>query len=268
MVEQSLQVVCAGTLVEAGIRHGFATRLGGASTAYLRHRFDDAAGHVAGELNLGFTASDSRENVLANRRHLLVNVFGEDCPMVTLHQIHSGVVHCIHPADASGKAPLHGDGLITDELGIVLGIQTADCVPVLVADKHRGVVAAFHAGWRGTLQRIVEAGISRMQVEYGSKPEDLTAAIGPSIRQCCYSVGDEVQQQFYAEFLYADALFNRGLQTCLDLAEANRRQLLEAGLREVAIEIVPLCTSCRTDLFFSHRAEQGSTGRMLSVIGL
>ncbi len=266
-MEQNLHVICTRVLAEAGIRHGFATRIGGASTVYLRCG-PDAAQDLGGELNLGFTASDTRENVQVNRQRLLRNVFGEDRPLVTLHQIHSGVMHRVGHAEASGEAVLHGDSLITDEPGIVLGIQTADCVPVLVADRRRGVVAAFHAGWRGTLQRIVEVGISRMRDEFESAPVDLSAAIGPSIRQCCYNVGDEVQQQFRTEFSYAETLLNRGLKTYLDLAEANRRQLLAAGLNEAAIEVVPLCTSCRTDLFFSYRAEQGFTGRMLSIIGL
>ncbi len=267
-MEQSLHVVCARVLAEAGVRHGFATRIGGASTAYLRRCPDAEAQDLEGELNLGFAVSDTRENVQANRQRLLVNVFGEDRPLVTLHQIHSGAVHRVGHADASGEAVLHGDGLMTDEPGIVLGIQTADCVPVLVADRRRGVVAAFHAGWRGTLKRIVEVGISRMREEFGSAPADLSAAIGPSIRQCCYNVGDEVQQQFRKEFPYAEELFSGELKTYLDLAEANRRQLSAAGLNEAAIEVVSLCTSCRTDLFFSYRTEQGFTGRMLSVIGL
>lgn len=268
MVKQNVHVVHAKTLEEAGILHGFATRISGASTAYLRRRSDADVQDLKGELNLGFTASDTRENVQENRQRLLTNVFGEDRPLVTLHQIHSGVIHRIGHANTSEEAVLHGDGLMTNEPGIVLGIQTADCVPVLVADKQRGVVAAFHAGWRGTLQRIVEVGVSRMREDFGSAPADLRAAIGPSIRQCCYSVGDEVRQKFCREFLYADALFSCDLKSHLDLAEANKRQLLAAGLSETAIEVIPLCTSCRTDLFFSYRAEQGFTGRMLSVIGL
>lgn len=273
-MKQGVQVVHAQTLGEAGILHGFATRLGGSSTAYFhrdpRHIDEnmEVDENMEGELNLGFTSSDTRGNVQGNRQHLLANVFGENRPLVTLHQVHSGVVHRVGHANASEEVVLHGDGLMTDEPGIVLGIQTADCVPVLVADRQRSVVAAFHAGWRGTLQRIVEAGISRMQEEFGSAPANLRAAIGPSIQQCCYNVGDEVRQQFYKEFSYADALFSRNLKTHLDLAEANKRQLLAAGLSETTIEVIPLCTSCRTDLFFSYRAERGFTGRMLSVIGL
>ena len=289
-----LKTLRADGLTAAGVRHGFATRLGGVSTAY---QLEDES---AGELNLGFTASDARENVLQNRGRLMQDVFGdgfegealgEARPLVTLHQIHSSVVHRVTRADAGEQATLRGDGLMTDEPGLVLGIQTADCVPVLVADRKRGAVAAFHAGWRGTLRRIVESGIGRMRVEFGSEPEDLVAAIGPAIGQCCYNVGEEVEQEFRSQFAYADELFcevydsdpvrqkypllfmsqrapghsELGPGLHLDLQEASRRQLLAAGVG--AVEVLGKCTSCRTDLFFSYRAEQGLTGRMLAVIG-
>ena len=291
-----LQTLRADGLAAAGVRHGFATRTGGVSTEYRLE------GESAGELNLGFTASDAGENVLRNRGRLMQDVFGdvfgegreawsEARPLVTLHQIHSSVVHRVTRADAGEQARLRGDGLMTDEPGLVLGIQTADCVPVLVADRRRGAVAAFHAGWRGTLRRIVESGIGRMRVEFGSEPEDLVAAVGPAIGQCCYSVGEEVEQEFRSQFAYADELFcevydsdpvrrkypllfmsqrapghsDLGPKLHLDLQEANRRQLVAAGVGDV--EVLGKCTSCRTDLFFSYRAEQGLTGRMLAVIG-
>ena len=104
-------------------------------------------------------------------------------------------------------AVLKGDGLMTGEPGVLLGIQTADCIPVLVADRKNRAVAAFHAGWRGTLARIVENGVGRMRLEFGSKPEHLIASIGPGIGQCCYAVGEEVRQQFESQFTYAPELF-------------------------------------------------------------
>lgn len=258
-------------LSQAGlVPHGFSTRLGGASTAYAK------PGSTAGELNLGFTTSDARENVLANRATLLQAVSGSSTtPLVTLHQTHSAIIHGVSSADAGEEAALSGDGLMTDEPGLMLGVQTADCVPILLADRKSGAVAAFHAGWRGTVQRIVEQGAARLCSTFGAHPEDLVAAIGPSIGRCCYEVGSEVEEAFRSAFVYGDDLFSAtgrsSLQAAsrrkLDLHEANRRQLLDAGLSADSIEVLDYCTSCRTDLFFSYRAEKGFTGRMLAVIG-
>jgi hypothetical protein len=197
-------------------------------------------------------------------------------------------------SDAGDEAAIEGDGMMTAEHGILLGIQTADCIPVLIADTQKRVVAAFHAGWRGTVKRIVENGVGRMRLEFGSNPEDLSAAIGPGIRQCCYAVGEEVRGEFESQFTYTPELFrevydsdpvkekypllfltarapghsNLGPSLHLDLIEANRRQLVDAGLRPENIFLQGDCTSCRTDHYFSHRGEHGFTGRMLSVIGI
>ena len=120
-----------------------------------------------------------------------------------------------HPArlqTADGRAVLRGDGMMTNVPGVFLGIQTADCVPVLVADVRRRAVAAFHAGWRGTLARIVERGIGTMRLRYGSRPQDLLAAVGPSIGPCCYAVGEEVRHEFESQFAYAPRALQRGLR--------------------------------------------------------
>ena len=282
---RALHVIEMPGLAAAGVPHGFAGRTGGVSTAY---------GQPEGDLNLGFTASDAREHVLENRGRFLRSVFGEALPLVTLRQTHSSLLYRVGREHAGEAAVLTGDGLMTDEPGVALGIQTADCVPVLVADPKRGAVAAFHAGWRGTLRRIVEHGIGRMRLEFGSAPGNLVAAIGPAIGACCYGVGEEVEHEFRSQFQYADELFcevydsdpvrkkypmlfmtqrapghsDLGPSLHLDLAAANRRQLLDAGLPSAAIQVSGLCTSCRTDLCFSYRAEGGFTGRMLAVIGL
>ncbi len=276
------RIVLSPLLAAAGIRHGFSTRLGGVSQAYLKQNARAASEAQGGELNLGFTASDTREHVLQNRTRLLYDVFGRELPLVTLRQVHSTTIHPAAREDAGEEATLSGDGLLTDQAGVVLGVQTADCVPVLVADPQTGVVAAFHAGWRGTLGRIVEGGVARMVGDFGVKSENLLAAIGPAIGPCCYGIGAEVEQQFRAGFRYADELLRppaaracltepsgseqTGPTAHLDLPEANRRQLLNAGLRAEAVDLLPWCTRCRNDLFFSYRAEQGSTGRMLSII--
>jgi hypothetical protein len=154
---------------------GFSTRRGGISRAYC---VEDASG----ELNLGLTADDKREDVLRNRQLFAEAITGTPSTrLVTLRQFHSNLVVVVGNADAHRARPWKADGAITAEPGILLAIQTADCTPVLVADRKRRVVAAFHSGWRGTVKRIVETGIGRMRIEFGSHPEDLIAAIGPGI---------------------------------------------------------------------------------------
>ena len=265
--------------------HGFSTRQGGVSTCY-----------GGDTLNLGFTQHDSRENVERNRALFLekVGATNEDdrpWPLVQMKQVHSSVVRRVNVA-LSDLLP--GDGLISATPGLLLAIKTADCVPVLVADIKRRTVGAFHAGWRGTVARVVEKGIGEMRHQFGSVPRDLRAAIGPSIRRCCYQVGPEVRAEFESQFSYADDLFEEvfdadaihvrypmlflnqrapghgelGPEIHLDLVEANRRQLQDAGIREEHISVIDGCTACDTTRFFSHRAEFGKTGRMMAVIGM
>lgn len=267
---------------------GFTTRLGGQSRAYC---VDDAPG----ELNLGFTAEDSRDVVAANRRLLAEAVTGDPgTPLVTLRQFHSNLLVRATALDLGRERPRKGDGVITDVPGLLLAVLTADCIPVLVVDRKRRAVGAFHAGWRGTVKRIVEIGVGRMRAEFGSRPEDLQAAIGPGIGACCYAVGEEVLSEFESQFVYAGELFREvydsdSIKTkypmlfltqrapghspigpCLhvDLVEANRRQLLASGVAAKAIQVVGGCTQCQPGLFFSHRGSQGRTGRMMSVIGI
>jgi hypothetical protein len=261
----------------AWLRHGFSTRHGGVSSIY-----------GGNSLNLGWTKDDDPANVVENRRRFSWTVHGhlhgkDGFETVTIKQIHSGRVRTIREVDgvregklqtADGKAVLEGDGSVTNLPGVMLGVQTADCVPVLVADVRKRVVGAFHAGWRGTVARIAEQGIETMRREYGTRPEDLVAAVGPSIGACCYAVGDEVRSAFGSEFSYAEELFetkDTG-QMYLDLWKANRRQLLEAGVPAEGITIVGECTACAVTggerKYFSHRAERGFTGRMMSMIGV
>jgi YfiH family protein len=255
--------------------HGFSTRRGGVSGAYLpKNACEDAER----ELNLGFTASDARENVLENRSRMIEAITGSrSVPCVTARQVHSCRSVKVDEllAETAAAASAHTtyaedvDGLMTRQPGILIGIQTADCIPVLVADPVKRAVAAFHAGWRGTVERIVEHGVAKMAQEFGSDPADLIAAIGPGIGPCCYTVGDEVWGRFNANFPYAEELFRRsGRELRLNLTEANRRQLLAAGLAAEAIATVGGCTACQPELFYSHRASGGHAGRMMAVIGL
>lgn len=279
---------------------GFSTRQGGRSTAY------STGNHP--EQNLGFTQEDDPAWVLENRRQFVTAVARrakvKSAPeLVTIRQCHTGIIRGVERGDLpllmeDGKALLRGDALFTGDAGILLGILTADCVPVLIADTRTHAVAAFHAGWRGTLARIVERGVGTLQREFGSRPKDLIAAIGPAIGACCFAVGDEVRQEFESQFAYAPQLFSEvydsdpvrekypmlfltarapghsdlGPQIHMDLWEANRRQLMDAGLKASAISVVGECTACARlkdgrRKYFSHRAEHGFTGRMLSVIG-
>ncbi len=266
------------------IRHGFSTRLGGVSKAY--------GGNA---LNLGITEEDTREAVKENRRIFLraINAVNgrEIFPFISARQIHSAVIHHITTVP---EHPLTGDGLITNMPGVVLTVRTADCIPVLIADRKRKAVGAFHSGWRGTFARIVEKGIGEMRAKFGSEPKDLLAAIGPGVHRCCYEVEEEFKHKWSAQFAYVDELFDEvfdsnalhlkypllfltqrapghgapAMKLHLDLVEANRRQLLDARVPAKNIWISDLCTSCRTDLLFSHRAEHGKTGRMMAAIAI
>lgn len=242
----------------AWLRHAFSTRPGGVSTPYGR----------PGDLNLGFTPEDAPQAVEENRRRLLTAVTGTAAfPLVTTRQVHgSRTLHIQSPQ----PAPLEpADGLITALPGIALAMLTADCVPVLLADPRHRAVAVLHAGWRGTAACIVEQAIAAMTQAFHSDPKHLIAAIGPSIGPCCYTVGDEVRTSFQAAFPYADSLFQA---THLDLWQANRRQLLAAGLPAPNITTLAQCTACTLAdghrRFFSYRADNAVTGRMLSVIGI
>ncbi len=284
-----VRVLTAQTLAEVPwLVHGFSTRPGGFTTAYGKP-----------SLNLGITKEDSREAVEKNRVAFLRAVGAPDWPIVEMRQMHSDVILPINELpsrllDEHGRAILAGDGLVTKVPGMLLAIKTADCMPVIIVDPKKKAVGIFHAGWRGTLHRILEKGVGEMRRYFGSKPQDLHAALGPSIRDCCYKVGEEVRDKFRSQFAYADELFREWqtyedihlkypllfltmrapghselpTQILLNLAEANRRQLLDAGVREKNIEALPQCTACDTKTFFSHRAEHGVTGRMMSVVGM
>ena len=268
--------------------HGFSTRAGGFSRVYGKNT-----------LNLGFTKDDSKAAVERNRTTFLrelgaqgePNNKSKPWPLVTLRQVHSDIIRFV---DSPAESPLAGDGLITATPGLLLGIQTADCLPIILVDSRQHAVGVFHAGWRGTVKRIVEKGVGEMHRCFGSRARDLKAAIGPGIHGCCYEVGEEVRSQFESQFAYAAKLFREVEESdpvrekypmlfltarapghselpkkiFLDLVEANRQQLLAVGVPAKSIEASPLCTTCRTDLLFSYRAEKGRTGRMMGVVGI
>jgi hypothetical protein len=260
------------------LAHGFSTSQGGVSTL-----------NGSNVLNLGFTKWDARENVRKNRKLFQSALDANEFTLVSLKQFHSDVV-CGFPS-AAPHEPCSADASITNAPNLLLGIQTADCVPILLLDPKQRAVAAVHAGWRGTLQRIVEKTIGRMKMEFKTDPSDILAAVGPAIGGCCYEVGTEVAASFHSQFADAPEWFDE-LRTGdepnplqwlnqfppghqpppknvrLDLRRANRAQLLTAGLRPQNIFVSDLCTACRPDLLFSYRKQGSESGRMMAVIGV
>jgi YfiH family protein len=269
--------------------HAFSTRGGGVSRAY--------GGNA---LNLGFTSHDTRKAVEQNRALFVkalglkpprVNHGGKSWPLVTLRQIHSDLIHRV---DRPPVKLLAGDGLITDTPGLLVAVQAADCIPIIVVDPTRHAVGVFHAGWRGTVKRIVEKGVGEMRKHFGSDPRNMIGAIGPGIQSCCYEVGEEVRRKFESQFAYGASLFREvkesdpvrekypllfltarapghselPVKLFVDLTEANRRQLMDAGLAKKNIDASNPCTACHTDLLFSHRGENGVTGRLMGVAGI
>jgi YfiH family protein len=273
--------------------HGFSTRTGGASELEANR---EGGKFVENVLNLGFTDWDARARVLKNRQNFFAALKASDMRVSALRQIHSDIVHVVSIANSQpvAEAP-KGDALITNEPGLLLVVQTADCVPILLADKKRHAIGAIHSGWRGTLQRIAEKALGRMQMEFGTRPQDVVAALGPGIGQCCFEVGPEVAAEFAAKFPEARQWFKGPFEALargdndpnwlpwltmrppghqlpeprahLDLIAANRTILRVAGVQPRNIFSSELCTACRTDLFFSYRRER-ITGRMLAAIGM
>lgn len=181
--------------------------------------------------------------------------------VITLRQIHSDLVR-----NASGVVDraLEGDSIISNEPGKVIGVRTADCVPILLVDAKTRSVAAIHAGWRGTAANIAARTVEHMADAFRTNPLDLFAAIGPAIGSCCYQVGFEVAAQFKGTFPeLAIAGENRVM---LNLPEANRRLLLSAGIPSTQVYSSDLCTFCNSDDFFSYRRDQADPGRMISFI--
>jgi polyphenol oxidase len=280
-----LKLLRSGKLGEVPwLLHAFSTRQGGVSRGY--------GGNA---LNLGFTKQDSRAAVERNRGLFLKELDAtngrKSWPLVFLRQIHSDLIHRV---DHLPKQLLAGDGLVTDTPGLLIAVQTADCLPIILADKKRRAVGVFHAGWRGTVKRIVEKGVGEMRKHFGSDPRNLVAAIGPGVQGCCYEVGDEVRRKFEMQFAYADSLFREvkesdpvrekypllfltarapghselPVKRFLDLVEANRRQLLDAGVLAKNIDATAPCTACHTETLFSFRAEKGVTGRLMAAAGI
>lgn len=280
---------------QEGLLHGFSTRQGGFSRVF-RPGLPDGYG----DLNLGYTKQDDPELVQRNRGVFLKALGASTMQHFgLLQQKHTPVIRILsQPEQAQDDflqaAALRGDALMTDVPGVLLTVQAADCTPVLLFDPVQRAIAAIHAGWRGTLARMAERAVGTMRLRYGTDPADVIAVIGPSVGPESYAVGEEVRHEFESQFAYAPELFHEvyesdpirdkypllfltarapghspiGPQLHLDLWKANQRQLKDAGLVDECIHTLGEDTAADTGRFFSYRAEQGFTGRMMAAIGL
>jgi len=257
-------LICA-QLEEDGFVNGFSTRIGGVSEM------------PANALSLAGFNDDAAENILENRRRFL-KLFPGDWALAGCWQVHGADVRVVETAeDARPTENQRGDTIYCDVIvsnakGVLAGVKTADCVPILLGDPVTGAFAAVHAGWRGTLATAVIAGVKRLKEEYNAKPENLRVAIGASAGPCCYEVGSEVIDAFTSRFGSGGNLFatTRPGHAMVDLIKANRDQLESAGVIPERIQAAPICTMCRTDLFFSYRKEKnlhGKVGRLMAVVG-
>jgi len=257
-------LVCA-PLEQDGFTNGFSTRMGGVSPL------------PSDALNLAGFNEDAAENILENRRRFL-KLFSGEWTLTGCWQVHGADVRLVKDeaaaqpdANVMGDA-IYGDALVSNAARVLIGVKTADCVPILLGDPRTGAFAAVHAGWKGTVATIVTHALQRMTKEYDTRAEDVRAAIGPAAAACCYEVGGEVITAFKERFPESDSLFTptRPGHARVDLFQANREQLISAGVPADRIHTSGLCTMCRTDLFFSYRREktvQGKVGRLLAIIG-
>ncbi len=240
------------------IEHCFTTKLGGVSSGIYE------------SLNLSFSRGDDRNCVRENYRRV-GEFFGKGLDaFVTSDQTHTTNVLRVTSKDAGSglvfQRPYSDiDGLITNEKGIILSTFYADCVPLYFYDPVNKAIGLSHSGWRGTLNRMGQVTIKALEKEFGSKPEDIYVAIGPSICQKCYEVSEEVAEQFGEEFSdYKDEIIAPGNvgHAYLDLWNTNKYVMLEAGIKPEHIVVTNVCTSCNHELLYSHRRTQGKRGNL------
>lgn len=258
----SLRLLVCEPLEREGFTNAFSTRVGGVSSL------------PENALNLAHFKGDNRESVDENRRRFLKALGADGAEIVTARQTHSIERCAVESLDQFRGAQPECDAMTTRLAGVLLGIQTADCLPVLIADASSGVVAAIHAGWRGTAGRITERTIADLMQSRGLNPRTSIAALGPAACAECYEVGEDVITRYKSEFRYWRNLltnFTPEGKAHLDIQTANWQQLIFCGFTEDNIHIAPYCTMHQNDLFFSYRREgrnqPASVGRSLSVIG-
>lgn len=253
----TVEYLVAETVSAMGfVTHAFCTRQRGVSTGPYS------------SLNVGDLVGDGEENVLRNLALVREAFAVPDGRLILMRQVHGDRILLL---DGDGPLPEtlpECDGLISDRPGVALGIRTADCVPIFFADRTCRIIGAAHAGWRGTALGIAARMVETLAGRFSSRREDLTALIGPAIGPCCYQVDAPVFDAFSAmpgADLFLRPCSERG-RWMLDLALANLLQIREAGVPSENIFTSGLCTSCRRDLFFSHRAGGGSAGRQISLL--
>jgi YfiH family protein len=255
-----IKVLICRPLEEAGFTNGFSTRLGGVSP------------FPENSLNLAGFDEDTAENILENRQRFL-GIFGGDYTLTSSWQVHGNDVKVVATERDAENTEEKFDALISDLPHILIGVKTADCVPILIGDPKTSSFAAVHSGWRGTAQSIVSHAVEKMQEAYGSVPADLICAIGPAALCGRYEIGQDVIDAFAASLADHEKYFSptRDGHALVDLHLANEDLLAACGVSPASIFKAPFCTIERTDLFFSYRVEKklyGRSGRMMSVIGL
>ncbi|MDM7923897.1 MAG: peptidoglycan editing factor PgeF [Pyrinomonadaceae bacterium] len=258
----SVRVLVCRPLEEAGFANGFSTRLGGVS---------QMSSETPTDLNLAGYDEDASENIEENRRRFLA-AFDDGYKLSSVWQVHGDGVKLVRDMDDAARTEEKYDALASDLAGLLVGVKTADCVPVLIGDPKTGGYAAVHAGWRGTVQSIAVKAIDLMKKEFGSDPANLVAAIGPAACGRNYEIGQDVIDAFGENFSASDSYFSptREGHALVDLHLANRDQIIGAGIKPENIYTAPFCTMENTGLFFSYRVEKrkyGKTGRLMSVIG-
>lgn len=249
-------------LKKQGILHFITTRSGGVSSPPYE------------SLNLGMHTLDAKEHVAENRNILAATVGISLADFIYAQQVHSGKVTIVTKNDIGSMArdfSPETDAMITNLKGICLMVMVADCVPILIYDPVKKVVAAVHAGWRGTVKKIVINTVEAMQNHFHCNSTDLLVGIGPSSGPCCYEVGEDVKQEVEKAFgstigVMSDMKSNSKYH--FDLWQANKNQLLGCGVKETNIEVSALCTQCNSEIFFSSRASGGVTGRFAAGISL
>jgi YfiH family protein len=240
--------------------HAFCTRRGGVSN-----------GHFA-SLNFSEREGDASENVRQNWKVIAETFNLQVGQFFVVNQVHGDRILIIdHTNIALINRQRHQvDAIVTDRPGLAIGIKTADCVPVFLADTARRIIGVVHAGWRGTSLNISAKTVTAFAETFSSQPADMLAVIGPAIGICCYEVDDAVFNAVTGDGIWKSAFIpcrEKG-KWMLDLPSANRRQLLQAGIPPANVFSSDICTSCRKDIFFSHRGDGGNTGRQINFMML
>ncbi len=257
--KDGVKILVCKPLEDFGFASGFSTRVGGVSD------------FPSDSLNLAGFDEDSEANIFENRRRFL-NCFEGDLQLSSVWQVHGDGVKLVETQEDIKNTNDKFDALVSNLESVLIGVKTADCVPVLLGDVRTKAFAAIHAGWRGTVQSIVPKAVKLMHEKFGTEAMDLVCAIGPCATVKNYEIGNDVIDAFKTNFPNCEKLFTKTREghALIDLQLANREQLQSVGVSNERIFTAPFCTMQRTDLFFSYRVEKktfGKTGRLMSVIG-